>query len=236
MKSTVEEIQARFDAEVDRFSNLETGQSATIDAPIALQLVAEAAWAATPQAKRILDVGCGAGNFSLRFIKEHPVRAVTLVDLSRRMLNRASERIEEATGITPETIQGDLREAEFQAGSFDVILAGAVLHHLRSDEEWQSVFAKLHDALAPGGSVWIFDLITSPTVAIESLFRRRYGEYLSDLKDSDYRDRVFAYIDKEDTPRPLVYQLDLLRQVGFTEVEVLHKNGPFAAFGATKGP
>jgi tRNA (cmo5U34)-methyltransferase len=43
MKSTVDEIRQRFDADVERFSNLETGQSATIDAPLAMALVAEAA-------------------------------------------------------------------------------------------------------------------------------------------------------------------------------------------------
>lgn len=32
-KSTREEIRARFDNDVDRFSNLETGQQTTIDAP-----------------------------------------------------------------------------------------------------------------------------------------------------------------------------------------------------------
>ena len=33
VKSTVAEIRARFDNDVARFSNLETGQSATVDAP-----------------------------------------------------------------------------------------------------------------------------------------------------------------------------------------------------------
>lgn len=49
-----------------------------------------------------------------------------------------------------------------------------------------------------------------------------------------YRDHVFAYVEKEDTPRPLLFQLDLLRQVGFAQVDVLHKNVCFAAFGAVK--
>jgi tRNA (cmo5U34)-methyltransferase len=31
-----------------------------------------------------------------------------------------------------------------------------------------------------------------------------------------------------------MYQLDLLREVGFSQVEVLHKNACFAAFGALK--
>jgi tRNA (cmo5U34)-methyltransferase len=63
----------------------------------------------------------------------------------------------------------------------------------------------------------------------------RYGEYLSALKDEAYRDHVFAYVEKEDTPRPLTFQLDLLREVGFAQTEVLHKNVCFAAFGAVKG-
>ena len=61
------------------------------------------------------------------------------------------------------------------------------------------------------------------------------GDYLTRLKDESYRDHVFAYVEKEDTPRPLLFQLDLLRQVGFAQVEVLHKNICFAAFGAVKG-
>ena len=64
--------------------------------------------------------------------------------------------------------------------------------------------------------------------------RRRYGEYLTQLKDEAYRDQVFAYVEKEDTPRSLMFQLDLLREVGFSQVDVLHKNACFAAFGAVK--
>jgi len=45
---------------------------------------------------------------------------------------------------------------------------------------------------------------------------------------------VFAYVEQEDSPRPLLFQLDLLRDVGFREIEVLHKNSCFAAFGAIK--
>ena len=44
-----------------------------------------------------------------------------------------------------------------------------------------------------------------------------------------------AYVEREDTPRPLLFQLDLLRHVGFAQVEVLHQNVCFAAFGAVKG-
>jgi tRNA (cmo5U34)-methyltransferase len=78
-------------------------------------------------------------------------------------------------------------------------------------------------------------MVETSIPAVGGLLRRRYGEYLTRLKDQAYRDHVFAYVEKEDTPRPLLFQLDLLRQVGFSLVEVLHKNVCFAAFGAVKG-
>ncbi len=235
MKSTVDEIRQRFDADVERFSNLDTGQSATVDAPLAMALVARAASAATPHARRVLDVGCGAGNYTLKLLEHVRNLEVTLLDLSQPMLDRATERVSRATTGTINTIQGDIREIELPSGEFDIVLAAAVLHHLRTDSEWRAVFAAFHRALRPGGSVWIFDLVESSIPAVQQLMRQQYGEYLTRFKDEAYRDHVFAYVEKEDTPRPLLYQLDLLRQVGFAQVEVLHKNVCFAAFGAVKG-
>ena len=89
MKSTVEEIRLRFDADVERFSNLDTGQSATVDAPLAMALVAEAAAATTPHARHVLDVGCGAGNYTLKLLESLPNLHSTLIDLSQPMLDRA---------------------------------------------------------------------------------------------------------------------------------------------------
>ena len=42
-KSTTKEIKKRFDNDVERFSNLETGQQAIIDAPLMMDLLAHAA-------------------------------------------------------------------------------------------------------------------------------------------------------------------------------------------------
>src|ERR1700740_478378 len=110
MKSTVDEIRQRFDADVERFSNLETGQSATVDAPLAMALIAEAAAATTPHARHILDIGCGAGNYTLKLLQHLPNLDITLIDLSQPMLTRAAERVRPATAGSLSTIQGDVRE------------------------------------------------------------------------------------------------------------------------------
>lgn len=234
MKSTVDQIRRRFDADVERFSNLETGQSATIDAPLVLELITRAAAVVSPQASSVLDIGCGAGNYTLKLLQLLPNLDVTLVDLSRPMLERAVERIRPATRGTITTHQADIRELELGEGQFDVMMAAAVFHHLREEAEWAAVFRKCFAALKPGGSLWISDLIQHSTPAVQSLMWTRYGDYLTGFKGESYREQVFGYIAEEDTPRPLMFQLDLLRQVGFGEVEILHKNSCFAAFGGIK--
>jgi tRNA (cmo5U34)-methyltransferase len=235
-ESTPEEIRARFDHDVERFSNLETGQSAAIDAVLALELVAQAALAINPAPERVLDLGCGAGNFTLRLLKSAPsIREIVLIDLSRPMLERAAERIRAVCSASVRTLQGDLREIPFEsAGPFDVILAGAVLHHLREEAQWVETFSRIFRATSSGGSFWIFDLITHSDAAIQGLMWKRYGEYLAQLKDAEYRDKVFAYATQEDSPRSLPYQLQLLNSVGFEKAEVLHAHACFAAFGGIK--
>ena len=233
-KSSVEQIRQRFDNDVERFANLQTGQSSTVDAPLALELITSAAAVTNPEATHFLDVGCGAGNYSLKLLEKLPNRDVTLIDLSRPMLMRAKARVQAVTNGRIHTHQSDIRELELGENQFDIIMAAAVLHHLREEAEWTAVFQKFFQALKPGGSLWISDLVTHTAVPIEQMMVERYGRYLTELKDETYRDHVFAYIAAEDSPRPLLFQIDLLREVGFVQAEILHKNSVFAAFGAMK--
>jgi tRNA (cmo5U34)-methyltransferase len=233
-KSSIEEIRDRFDRDVERFSNLETGQTATVDAALALDLIARSAAAATPAARAMLDIGCGAGNFTLKVLERLPNLDCTLIDLSANMLARASARVTTATAGVVSAIQDDVRSVEMADDSFDVIIAAAVLHHLRDENEWQALFRKLYRWLRPGGSLWIFDLVSHEIDAVQAIMWARYGDYLADFRGEQYREQVFAYVDREDSPRPVLFQCELLRGAGFRKIDILHKNTCFAAFGACK--
>jgi tRNA (cmo5U34)-methyltransferase len=97
-----------------------------------------------------LDVGCGAGNYTLKMLSKVAHLNCTLVDLSGSMVERAKARVEPITQGSITTIIGDIREAALPEDQYDIILAGAVLHHLRDDGDWESVFRKLFQALRPG--------------------------------------------------------------------------------------
>lgn len=233
-KSSVEEIRQRFDDDVERFSNLETGQQATIDAPLAMELITQAAASNNPDAEDILDIGCGAGNNTLKLLEQLPDLNCDLIDLSLPMLKRAEARIKAQSLGRIRTLQEDFRNADLPSENYDIVVAAAVFHHLRNDDDWETTFQKIYDITAPGGSVWITDLVTHENEAVHQMMWNRYGDYLESIGGPDYREKVFAYIDKEDSPRPVTYQLELLRKSGFETVEILHKNSCFAAFGAIK--
>ncbi len=235
-KSTPDEIRERFDADVERFSNLDTGQSATMDAPLAMALITEAAVRSTREIHRVLDIGCGAGNNTIKLRQAYGQDFdVDLMDLSRPMLDRAKQRVAAVNRGSVQIFQQDIRVASLAASHYDVILAAAVLHHLRDVSEWKSVFRAIFASLRPGGSFWITDLVSHDTASVQALMQDRYAEYLTGLGGADYQAKVFAYIDREDSPRSLTFQMELLREVGFSHIEVLHKNACFAAFGAIRG-
>ena len=235
-KATLQEIETRFDKDVERFSNLETGQATTLDAVWNMELITDAVASLYPDLGQVLDIGCGAGNYDVKLLQK--VRSnpdVTLVDLSLHMLDRAKERVGALTSGAVHQIKGDFRQADLSEGKFDVIIATAVLHHLRDDQDWETVFRKLFRLLKKGGSVWIFDLIEQNSAPLQQLiYREKYGAFLTNLQNEVYRDHVFAYIEHEDTPRPLIYQLNLLAEVGFKDIDVLHKNLCFASFVSFK--
>ncbi|MEG3658993.1 class I SAM-dependent methyltransferase [Arenibacter palladensis] len=233
-KSTIAEIRERFDKDVERFSNLDTGQLTTIDAKISLELITEAAKRIIPNAQQLLDIGCGAGNYSLKMLSKLPNLECTLVDLSEPMLDKALERVSNQTAKKVHVVKGDVREVPLKENHFDIILAGAVLHHLRDDHDWETTFKKIYGLLKPGGCFMISDLITQDSEILNDYTWERYGDYLEDLGGKDYRKKVLDYVDKEDSPRSMNYQLDLMKKLGFSKVEILHKNMCFGAFGGIK--
>lgn len=233
-KSSPETIRRNFDQQVERFSNLETGQTTAIDSPLCMELVARSAALLNPNAARILDLGCGGGNYAVKVTSLLPDVDCTLIDLSANMLATAEARVAGMISGKVLAIQGDYRELDLGENQYDVITAGTTLHHLREDAEWELVFAKVFKALKKGGTFWINDIVIGETDEITNMM---LDGWLSILRKQISKEEIEMYMERyesEDTPRTLTYQLELMKQVGFKETFVLHKHFNFAAFGARK--
>lgn len=233
-KSMVAQIRTTFDRSVERFSNLHIGQQSAMDSVLIMEMLTAAAARTTPHARHMLDIGCGAGNYTLKLLEHLPQLDCTLLDLSRSMLDRAEARVSEQTRGHVVARQGDIRDVDLPEEYFDIVLTGSALHHLRHDREWQQVFANVFRTLKPGGSFWISDLIAHEHPELHHIMRDRYGHYLVNQGGASFRDRVFESIEQEDTPRSVWYQISLLHHIGFVNIDIVHKNACFAAFGGIK--
>jgi SAM-dependent methyltransferase len=99
--------------------------------------------------ERSLEVGAGTGYFSLNLVRAGIVRDATCTDISPgmiRALNDNAARI----GVAVKTARADAESLPFAAGSFDLVLGHAVLHHL---PDLERAFAEFHRVLRPGA--WI---------------------------------------------------------------------------------
>ncbi|MDR3275330.1 MAG: methyltransferase domain-containing protein [Endomicrobium sp.] len=76
------------------------------------------------------------------------------------------------------TIQSDIRTSDLNVNHFDIILAGAVLHHLRDDKEREYTFNKLYKLLKPGGCLMIADLVAQDNMLLTEYTLEKYAEYL----------------------------------------------------------
>jgi tRNA (cmo5U34)-methyltransferase len=230
----MDELRRLFDDDVERFSNEQTGQTSAVDAPLVLSIFEDTIAKMYPKAERMLDIGCGAGNFSLRIARKLPQLKLTLLDLSDKMINRAVERLTAENLTVEETIQTDVAQIELPRDKFDIAVAASSLHHLRTKDDWEKVFGQIYGSLVKGGSFWMSDLIRHENEIVESLQKERYGEYLTSTNDEVYKQRIFDNIARNDTPETLQFIQKTLGETGFNQIDILHKNTVFAALVAVK--
>jgi SAM-dependent methyltransferase len=103
--------------------------------------------------KRVLDFGCGIGGSAPHLREAFPDAAITGVDVSEKSLSVARQRFPDAAqfmaydpnGAPPAPTEG-----------YDLIFSACVFHHI-DEAEHVGIFRRLHERLAPGGAMVIFE-------------------------------------------------------------------------------
>jgi ubiquinone/menaquinone biosynthesis C-methylase UbiE len=107
----------------------------------------------TPADRRVLDIGCGTGQFAAAVLERFPETQVWGMDLSDGMLRQCRQRCQAAGGRL-NLVQGDSQRLPFEDDSFDVITCTHSFHHYPRQE---CVVAEMHRVLRPGGRLLIID-------------------------------------------------------------------------------
>ncbi len=112
--------------------------------------------AVAPPGARVLEVGCGPGQLSIRMAREYGLD-VTGLDLDPAMIERARANVERTGNGEPRPpsfFVGDVAALPFPDGSFDLVVSTLSMHH------WADPTAGLTEigrVLRPGGRALIWE-------------------------------------------------------------------------------
>ena len=106
--------------------------------------------------KTMLDVGGGAGTYSIFFCKANPQLSVTLFDLPGS-LPVAEKNIAEFGMKERIRLEAGNFKSDPIPGTYDAVFLSDILHY-QTAEENQGLFEKLFGVLAPGGMIVVKDM------------------------------------------------------------------------------
>ena len=99
-----------------------------------------------PKGARVLDGGCGLGDWTLHFAREG--FSVVGLDLSRKTVEQLQARFPDATFAS-----GDIRHTGFEDASFDAYFSWGVVEHFEAGP--QECLREAWRILKPGGLLFI---------------------------------------------------------------------------------
>ena len=108
-----------------------------------------------------LDLGCGPGDISRRFVEAYPLCHLDAVDGSKPMLDYARSSIADEFQNRINFIHGKLPDVRPPSSGYDLIFSNSLLHHLPEPQIlWQ--FIKRY--ASPGARVAVMDLLRPQTI------------------------------------------------------------------------
>jgi ubiquinone/menaquinone biosynthesis C-methylase UbiE len=105
---------------------------------------------------RVLEIGCGTGNLTLRVQRMHPDAEVVGIDPDPLALARARRKAERA-GLPVRWDRGKAGELPYPDESVDLVLSAFMFHHL-DDTEKRRALAEIRRVLRPGGQLHLVDI------------------------------------------------------------------------------
>jgi len=123
---------------------------------------------------RVLEIGCGTGNLTIRAKRAHPAIDAVGSDPDPRALARAQRKATGLSGIRFDN--GYAQRLPYTDAEFDRVLSSMMLHHVGQDAK-PAAAAEIFRVLRPGGRLHLVDIggeATAPDGLMARLIRRNH--------------------------------------------------------------
>lgn len=162
--------------------------------------------------KRVLDVGCGTGNWAIEAAQTYPTMSLAGIDVSQSMVEyaRAQAAEQQLSERVEFRVMDALRMIEFPSNYFDLVnmrFAGSFLRTW----EWPRIISELSRVTRPGGVV----RITDPEVFSQST-SPAHQQFFTMFMCAFYRS---GHLFEEETTGMTAHLVPLLKQHGSGKVQ-----------------
>lgn len=187
-------------------------------------------YASATRRQRVLELGCGTGEWALAFLRNHPEADYAGVELSPNMRDLAAARLA-AYRTRMRLLDQDLN-ASLPEGPFDLVVSFFAIHHVENKQRLvHDVFA----SLASGGLFLYADITIARDPVLERSFLEGWVDFMHGAGlDAERIPHVLADHRENDIAEPSSTQLSYLRAAGFAPAEVIWSWEKFALFYAAK--
>lgn len=196
--------------------------------PVQLELLA----LALPDGRgRVLDLGGGTGALAAAIAERFPAIEVEIWDTDPEMLTVARERC----GRFGERVRYVERSFTESLTPCDAVAACISLHHVRDMAAKAGIYRNIFQALRPGGLFVNADTAVCATPALRNHALSRWAKSMARHGITEEQAfKHFADWAREDYYPPLLTELRMLADAGFTEPECFWREAAAVVFGAMK--
>ncbi|MDO5851945.1 MAG: methyltransferase domain-containing protein [Methanobacteriaceae archaeon] len=180
---------------------------------------------------KIIDLGCGTGNITLKILEKFPNAEITCLDLSEDMIQIAKEKLKKYPNIT--YITADFAEYLFNK-KYDAIISSLALHHIVTSTQKQEMYNKIYEQLTYDGVFYNADIIKAPNNYNQALYKKVSKEEKDPNLSKEKLDEYEKNRTDNDHPETIFNHIKWLEKSGFKEIDVIWKYYDSAVYGGIK--
>lgn len=177
---------------------------------------------------KVLDLGAGTGLLAEAVRASVPSCELVLMDHSEDMLAKARERFEADAHVSYIVSEFASLDSNHE---YDAVVSALAIHHLE-DPEKRSLFARVKNAIRPGGVFVNVEQVCAPRDDAEELYDEMHVAHVERAGTTTDEWAAARRRMTFDKPAPMYSQLRWLEDAGFQAVDCLYKNFRFATIVA----